>query len=318
MPVVSFLVPVFNKARFLPSVLRALDRQSGTFGRELIIVDDGSTDESPRILAEYARGRADVRLIRLEDEGPAVALNAAAALASGDYLKPVDADDLLAPNCVELLLDAAESQNAVLAFGGSRIYQAEKLPDVDLPPASRAPVRRLDKPLANLLRYIPALSGCLIRADAFRRVGGCDERVFVHDMPLLYRLALDGAFAQVEAELIAMPEQDPTRWSNRNLGQVLHDVNLALYWLLREHPEIDRPFRRRAFHRCAGRAWKWARRHGGHGLASSYFALNLLSYLPVPFGHARLIGGTLGAFRGGGTVRRGRPAMHDAATSAEG
>ena len=102
-----------------------------------------------------------------------------------------------------------------------------------------------------------------------------------------------------------LPEQDPARRSNRNHGQVLHDVNLAFYWVLGEHDAVPRDIKRRAFHRAAGRAWKWAHRHGGQSLLSRYFLLNLMSYLPLPGGHQRLIGATLGAFHLSSPIRHG-------------
>lgn len=305
MPLVSFIVPVFNKARFLPAVLRALDTQEGDFSREFIFVDDGSSDESPTLLAAFAEGRDDVRVIRLEDEGPAFALNRAAAIADGTYLKMVDADDLLVPNALILLLKAITTHDAVLAYGTGASYDSKLLPDITVAPAIDAPSRRLDSPLGAILTDIPLMSTCLVRRDAFLRVGGCDERVFVHDMPMLYRLALVGAFAEVQTVLLLMPEQDPARWSNRNHGQVLHDVNLAFYWLLDDHDEVPPEIRRRAFHRAAGRAWKWAHRHGGQSLWSRYFLLNLLSYLPLPAGQQTLIGATLGAFHMTSRIRHG-------------
>lgn len=305
MPLVSFLVPVFNKARFLPAVLRALDTQEGDFTREFIFVDDGSSDDSPALLAAFAEGRSDVRIIRLEDEGPAFALNRAAAIASGTYLKMVDADDLLVPNALVLLLKAITAHDAVLAFGTGASYDSKLLPDITVPPAADAPTRRFDRPLATILTDIPLMSTVLVRRDAFLAVGGCDERVFVHDMPMLYRLALVGAFAEVQTVLLLMPEQDPARWSNRNHGQVLHDVNLAFYWLLGDHRDVPVDVARRAFHRAAGRAWKWAHRHGGQSVFSRYFLLNLLSYLPLPFGYQSLIGATLGAFHLSSKIRHG-------------
>lgn len=88
---VSVLVAAYNYGRFLPAALDSALAQD--FGGELecVVVDDGSTDETPSVLEAY-RGR--VVAIRRDNEGQAAALNAAYAAASGDVLCLLDADDL--------------------------------------------------------------------------------------------------------------------------------------------------------------------------------------------------------------------------------
>src|SRR5512144_2657318 len=114
---VSFLVTVYNKARYLPAVLAAIGRQQGDFDRETVIVDDGSTDGSLSVLQALARGRRDVTVIAQANAGASAALNRAAAAARLPLLKPVDADDLLLPEATALLVAALERTGAVLAAG---------------------------------------------------------------------------------------------------------------------------------------------------------------------------------------------------------
>jgi len=141
------------------------------------------------------------------------------------------------------------------------------------------------------------MSGSLVRADAFRRVGGCDERVFVHDAPLFLRLARVGPFARCEGPVALMPTQDPGRWSNRAKGQVLHDVNAALMYFIGDYPDLPARIRRMALRRAAGRAWKFARRHGDVTFISQCFLDSLLSRVPNFFDEVRFISRTCEAFR---------------------
>lgn len=87
---VSVVIPVHNHARFLPEALESVFRQS-LQPREVIVVDDGSTDGTGEVLRTYA-GR--IRLLRQANRGVAAARNAGAVAASGELLAFLDADDV--------------------------------------------------------------------------------------------------------------------------------------------------------------------------------------------------------------------------------
>src|SRR5262249_25551378 len=93
-PAVSIIVPCFNGGRFLDALMASLGRQ--TFRDfEIIIVDDGSTDEeTPRKLASL-RDRA--RVIHQDNRGPSAARNTGARAAHGDTLFMLDCDDTIEP-----------------------------------------------------------------------------------------------------------------------------------------------------------------------------------------------------------------------------
>ncbi|HEY3188694.1 MAG TPA: glycosyltransferase family A protein, partial [Solirubrobacteraceae bacterium] len=85
----SIIVPCHNGARFLADALDSALAQTHP-AIEVIVVDDGSTDDTPAILARYA-GR--VRALRQQNRGPSAARNVALAVAPGDYVAFLDADD---------------------------------------------------------------------------------------------------------------------------------------------------------------------------------------------------------------------------------
>ena len=94
---ISVIIPAHNHAMFLPEAVNTVLAQSLT-PREVIVVDDGSTDATGEVLGEYA-GR--IRALRQENQGVAAARNAGAAMASGTLLAFLDADDVWHPRKLE-------------------------------------------------------------------------------------------------------------------------------------------------------------------------------------------------------------------------
>ena len=98
-PAFSVIMPVFNHADFVRDAIRSVRGQ--TFHDwELIVVDDGSTDATPEILAEEARRDARIRVARQDNAGPAAARNAAIALSRADWLTYIDSDDVWFPDAL--------------------------------------------------------------------------------------------------------------------------------------------------------------------------------------------------------------------------
>lgn len=113
---VSVVMPVFNAARFLAaSVGSVIDQRMQNW--ELILVDDESSDESPRLCREYADNFPNIHFISQKNAGPAAARNAGVRLAKGDFLFFLDADDRIPPDALELLVSEAETQQADMVLG---------------------------------------------------------------------------------------------------------------------------------------------------------------------------------------------------------
>lgn len=296
---VSFVLTVFNKAPYLPEVLRALAAQEGEFEREVIAVDDGSTDGSAQILEALGPQLPGFRLIAQENRGPAVATNRALAAAQMPFVKLVDGDDLLAPHATRHLIDAGERLDAAVAIGAGGDYRpgaAPRWPGL----ASAAPFLLAD-PLARLIERIWFTpSNMLVRRDALIATGGCDERIFVQDYALALRLAASCRFAVSDTIVMAAPRAaDPGRLS-QNKAQILHDLSLALLLFLDDRPDLPARYRRMAVQRIAGRGWKWARREAGRPLLSRDF----LSCLGAALGMRKAAWRSLAIFTESGRVRR--------------
>jgi glycosyltransferase involved in cell wall biosynthesis len=273
---VSFVVTVYNKVPVLPFLIAGLGAQEGGFEREFIFVDDGSTDDSVGLLRELTAAWSDVTIIKQANAGPAPALNAGLRRARGDYIKPMDGDDLLLPWATARLIEAIETTGCDVACGP----QTETYDPTDPPTAVMGALRREagrierwdDMLRRSLRRSQTNPSAWLARAERVRASGGCDERVFIQDYSIELRLAAQGAFARLHEPVYVSPTTAPGRLSD-NQAQLLHDGNLSLANFIADRPDLPRSLARYGFVRAATRSWAWARRRGGKGLASREFRL---------------------------------------------
>jgi glycosyltransferase involved in cell wall biosynthesis len=116
MPCVSVIVPVYNEARFVGDAVRSVAAQTFT-DWELIVVDDGSSDETPGVLRELAQLIPRMELLRQENRGRSAARNAGIRRASGEYVAFLDADDTWLPHKLEIQVALLEaSPQAGLAY----------------------------------------------------------------------------------------------------------------------------------------------------------------------------------------------------------
>lgn len=101
---ISVIVPVYNIDSYLQRMLDSLIRQSYT-NLEIILIDDGSLDNSGKICDEYAAMDSRIRVVHKDNEGVSVARNLGLELSSGDYIGFVDSDDVIDENMYKKLYD---------------------------------------------------------------------------------------------------------------------------------------------------------------------------------------------------------------------
>ena len=308
---VSFVIPVFNKRRFLRQVIVGLAAQRGEFAREFIFIDDGSTDGSRVELERLTPGLADSRILSQANVGPSVTTNRGLRAARFPLVKLVDGDDVLLPDATAQLLGALARHHpdAALAYGQSATYAdaEDALARIGQARTVEQPPERIEQALKPLLRecYLGP-SNCLIRRDLALAVGGCDERVFVQDYSLLLRLAARAPFVALDAPVVLHPATPQDRLNDGG-PQLLHDTNLTVAHFLAEH-DVPAAFATMATRRAMTRAWLWAKRREGVTPLSRWYGLRLASYLPLPALRARLLEASCGAFTLSRPVRRSQPA----------
>ena len=105
-PAVSVLIPVYNTEKYISACLQSIFQQSFT-DFEIICIDDGSTDHSLQILKEIAQIESRLKIIEQSNQGVTVTRNRLLQEATGEYIAFVDADDLIEPDYLEKLYNAA-------------------------------------------------------------------------------------------------------------------------------------------------------------------------------------------------------------------
>jgi len=113
-PTVSVIMTVYNAQNYLHEVLHALENQTCK-SLEVIAVDDGSVDDSGRILDEYAGEHAYIRVIHQNNQGIWRARETGLQFASGEYISFLDCDDIPLPQLYQRLYEALEQSDADMA-----------------------------------------------------------------------------------------------------------------------------------------------------------------------------------------------------------
>lgn len=179
----SVVIPCFDQGHYLGEAIESVLAQSAP-ATELIVVDDGSADNSFEVAGRYP----GVRRLRQSRRGVAAARNAGLAAAGGDFIAFLDADDRLLERALEVGREALEPRpNLAFVFGACRDIGADGCPSGDA-----------EQPLVTQDHYLRLLESCFIwsgssilfRRRALEAIGGFDERLAAGDDYDLYlRLA---------------------------------------------------------------------------------------------------------------------------------
>jgi len=289
---ISYVVTVYNKANYMAPMLNALERQEGDFSREYIFVDDGSTDDSVNIIRERTKDWPNVRIIEQENAGISVATNTGGFAAQGEFIKIVDADDAMTNYASRRMLEMMRTHNLdhlsarwVLSddVEGDALKESDDGGQVDI----------IDDPLRTFMtRGMAGSTSTMIRTRTFQEMGGADPEVFVQDVSIPLRVAARGRMGTTDLLAVIGPRDVEGRMMGAHPTMV-YTMSANMYHFLRDNPDVPIDLQRLAFKRCAGRAWKWAKREQRKSWLSRDFYLYLLSYLPVWQKTAGLIGQTL-------------------------
>lgn len=112
---ISVIVPMYNAGDYIEACLNSVRAQSCP-SWELLVIDDGSTDQGPALCRELAAQDSRIRLISQKNQGVSAARNQGLAAAKGEYLFFLDSDDAIHPGLLEALLSQAAERQADIAF----------------------------------------------------------------------------------------------------------------------------------------------------------------------------------------------------------
>lgn len=137
--IISVIVAVYNVEKYLPRCIESVTAQTYP-GLEIILADDGSTDQSGEICDSYARGDSRIKVLHKENGGLSDARNAGLSCARGEYVGFVDGDDYIEPYMYAKMLDACNEHDAQIAI--CRYNQIGGDPDWSEPDGETVPMDR--------------------------------------------------------------------------------------------------------------------------------------------------------------------------------
>lgn len=192
-PLVSVIVPIYNAAPYLKETLDSI--MASTYRPlEVIMVDDGSRDDSLQIAQDFCALHPECRVISQPNQGVSVARNNAIRNANGVYILPVDADDKIANTLIEKAVQVIENNDDIRVVGCRCWMFGAVDKEWKLPPFSHALLARKN--------MIPATA--LYRKADWERCGGyCEEEIYREDWDFwLSMMELGGSFYQLNEVLL--------------------------------------------------------------------------------------------------------------------
>lgn len=246
-PLISVIVPMYNAAGTVADTLRSVRAQTHR-ELEIVVVDDGSTDASPEIVAAHAKADSRIRLLRQANSGVAAARNLGAQHTQGSFIAPVDADDLWAP-------DKLERQLAAMQVGGDTVGLAYTwFAQIDEHGRVLSNSHRPEHEgwvLRELCRnnFIGNGSSAMIRRSAFERVGGYDPSLRARrgqgceDLDIGLRIAEHYELRVIREHLTGY-RQSASNMSS-DVAQMLRSFELVAAGLAQRRPELAGDINRR-------------------------------------------------------------------------
>ncbi len=160
---ITVIVPCYNQEKYIAECLNSVFEQ--TFDDyEVIVVNDGSTDDSGKVIKTYVAKYPNCKLISQLNQGVIVARNNAIAEAQGEYIFPLDGDDRIAPTCLEKVYAAMVSGQGDVIYCGGEFFG--KL---------SGEIKRLKPTRFNMARENRVCCSALYRKADWEKYGGYDE-----------------------------------------------------------------------------------------------------------------------------------------------
>ena len=188
-PLVSVITATYNMGRYVADTVDSVLAQTH-WGVEAIVVDDGSTDDTPDVLARYADDPR-VKIVRQDNAGQTVAKNRGLREATGAYVGFCDADDLWRPDKLERQLPSFADERVGVVYGNFQFIDGQGRPiETYRPPTFSG--RITGELLVDNFVHFPT---ALVRREIIERMGGFDESLTMGiDFDLWLRISVDHDF----------------------------------------------------------------------------------------------------------------------------
>lgn len=235
MPRVSVIIPTYNRAQFISSAIGSVLSQTYR-DFELIVVDDGSTDGTDKVVAAFD----DPRLIYLPqaNRGRSNARNKALASARGDYIAFLDSDDLYLPGKLALQVEYMdEHPEAGMIYTSARCIDEH---GGDLPMRYEATKSgRIYKHIAFFLPVTITLPTVMVRRELFSEVGGFDEAMSrFEDTDMWRRLSKATDIHAIDVETCELRTHQSNSLEFQDPDQIISSVEYYAQKLIKEDSEM--------------------------------------------------------------------------------
>jgi hypothetical protein len=257
---VSIITPCYNGAPYLQQTLQSVTSQT-TLPLEVIVIDDGSTDDSATIAEAFG---PPVRVLRQANQGESVARNRGIAEARGTHVLFLDADDLLAPQALEKLTGALAGKPDAVALMSVAWFTDDPARPTG---AIKSPVHRRFLPAIISENFAPPHSW-LTPIELIRRVGGFAEHLrWFEDWDLWWRVGLlDPPIVPVDYvgalyRQHARSQLATTKMTDRTRGHAMLMERMA--GAILENPSLTERYGETLFWSC----WTALSRARSHGVA---------------------------------------------------
>lgn len=229
-PLVSVIIPTYNRARLIGATLENLFQQ--TYGNiEIIVVDDGSTDETQTKLDSYG-GR--IRWVAQRNAGPAAARNRGIAMAKGEIIAFQDSDDAWHPTKIErqvsLLQKAGQSVvccvcNCIVQLPNRVVRSFEGAP-LNFPIEEGVWLNVAEVLTTRFFLFNQAVA---VRREVLGRIGGFDESLrLMEDLQLALRLSLEGPWAFIREPLATRQEKGERTLGHEATPRITSENNVRI------------------------------------------------------------------------------------------
>jgi len=150
---ISIIVPIYNTAKYLPACLDSIKNQTYD-NLEVILIDDGSTDDSGKIAEGYAKKDSRFKVIHQENAGQSTARNNGLKKATGKYISFADSDDQIKPKFIESLLNLYKKDNVSVAVCGHQYYRVKENSSTNLYQSDLKPRGKNESKKAYIMKLL--------------------------------------------------------------------------------------------------------------------------------------------------------------------
>lgn len=279
---VSFVMTVYNKEYYLPSVINALINQTGLENPEYIFVDDVSTDKSIEIIREMTKGLKNVKIFaNTENRGISVRINQGIMAAQGKYTRMLDSDDIFPLDSTQKMKQLAEELSADMVYGcftktgkEPKELEHEFMDDNFTYDFGKDALR-------TVLNGRFTRMGQLIKTEVLQKAKGADERVFIQDESIPLRAAMYAhGIVKIHDNVVLVPKELGNFSGNKI--QLDNDRFMAYCYMILDNPHLPADIQKMLYSRTLSAYWKFVKKTSLLPYVKPIFFKYLLSKLSKP------------------------------------